>query len=460
MLLTPAWGESVSWIRDAEIEEGLERMVRRLFEVAKIDTGAVRIIIALSSDINASVLPGGTIIIHTGLLLNLTTPEQLLGVLAHETGHLRGGHHLRRWLSAERSTKTFAAGLLLGGLAALGGAPQLAMASMYGGMHVAERSFLSDSREKENSADQATVDMLTKLDLPATGLGDFMKTINEKSGAHLAREDQYRITHPFPADRIAFFEEASAKSPFLGRKLPEVTQQWFLRMQAKLGAFTAPLDSFDEHKVVNQEGGIVARYAQAIQSYRRADMPLALERIDALILEEPQNPYFHELKGQILFESGRVQDAVKNYQKAVTLHGHSPLLRSEFAHVLLESEPVSDPTQARHSQTLARAISELKQAQITAPDNPVTLQFLAVAYGRQGKMFQSILALVEKALSEDNIPMAREQAQRAQQLHARQKTSAQSIPEDERKAILKIQDISQSLDSQRSHHPSRLRMVN
>lgn len=454
-LRQPACAESVAWIRDAEIEDGLIAMAKDIFRVAGLDGQALRIIIVHSDEMNASVLPGGTILVNTGLLLRLTSPEQLLGVIAHEAGHLRGGHHLRRWETMQRSAMTYAAGLLLSGLAALGGAPQLAMAAAQGGVHVAERSYLSDSREKENSADQASIDLMAKLQLPPTGLAQALKILEENASITLVRADQYRVTHPFPADREAFFTAAEAHSPYRGRTLPETSHKWFKRSQAKLKAFLDPLSTSNGHqsgayeKLATERANahaLASQYYQAIMAHRQAKPDHALDIIEKLIKIEPKNPYFYELKGQVLFENARTLEAISAYRHSIALHKNSPLLLSECAHALVEQDAAAAVNHAHgHSPYLAEAIRMLRKAQTLDPENPVTLQFLAVALGREGKMLQSILALVQKALSEGQDETAREQIRRAVQLYDKRKSSG--LATDEQQAYLKIQDIALSIES-------------
>ncbi len=388
ILGAPSEAARVSFIRDAEIENTIRGYAAPLFAAAGLDAESVRIHLIDDGSLNAFVAGGMRVFIHTGLLLAAGSPNQVTGVIAHEVGHLAGGHLARKAEALRNVEAESIAAIVLGVAAALAGAPAVGQALMLGGQGLAQGSFLEYSRGEEQNADQFAVDVLDRTGQSARGLIEFLELIaGEETGN---RQSLYRRTHPLTRDRIEFVRFQVATRPRL--PAPPVTEE-FRRMQAKLRGFLEPA-ARTLARYPETDQGLVARYARAIAYYRHlSELERALDLIDSLIAERPEDPYFHELKGQILFENGRVAEAVGPYRRAVALLPESPLLRVGLAHVLIETGD---------GAALDAAAKHLEAALRRDRDNTSAWRFLSIAYGRADKPGLSALASAERALRGGN----------------------------------------------------------
>jgi predicted Zn-dependent protease len=393
----------LQFLRDAETEHIIRIMSRPIFEAAGIDPDAVQIVLVSDPSLNAFVAGGQNIFLHTGLLLQAEDPLQLLGVIAHETGHIAGGHLIRMRDAIDGASAQALLALLLGvGAAIASGQGGAAMGSAIGGAEMARRSLLSFNRGQENAADQAGLLYMEKAGLSARGMLTFLEYLSGEEGRIQTAQAEYTRTHPLTQDRIDAVRHFVERSRNSDRQLPPEILEQHRRMRAKLMAYLQPALALRRYPESDQS--IVARYARAYAHYRRNELPRALRVTDELIAAEPRNPFFHELKGQMLFENGRVAEAVEPYRQAVTLFPASPLLQTAYAHALLESQT---------NEALPAAVSALEASLRIEPRSSETWRLLAIAYNRQGDTGRTAYATAESALSRGDVAAARVWADRA-----------------------------------------------
>jgi predicted Zn-dependent protease len=398
--------DSIGFIRDAEIEGAIRLFVTPIFGAAGLDAAAVHIYLVNDPRINSFVAGGQNVFINTGLITRSQSPNQIIGVIAHETGHIAGGHLVRSQEELRNATIKGIIAMVLGagiGAAAHGeGAGGL----IAGGAGVAQRSFLTYSVEQEARADQAALGFLDRTQQSSKGLLDFFRTLETEELLSAIRQDPYLRTHPLTSQRIQYVAEHVAQSPFTkAADRPEFVEM-HRRMLAKLNGFlNPPGQTLAQYK--ESDPAVAARYARAMALYRIPDLKRALPTIDALIRDEPTNPWFHELKGQMLFENGKVAEAIAPYAEAVRLQPDSALLRVELAQVQIES---NKPELTRS------AIANLNEAVRYEDENATAWHFLAIGYGRENDLGMSSLALAEEAMTTGDRALAVQQAKRATQL--------------------------------------------
>ncbi len=380
-----AQGRNFSLIRDAEIEATLQMFLTPLLEASGLGAGSVRIYIVNNPQLNAFVAGGMNLFLNTGLIMRTENPGQLVGVMAHEIGHIAGGHLTRVNTPQNKATAEAILGAVLGAATAVVGAPGLGTAIIAGGQQFAQTGLMRFSRGQEQAADQAGCTYLTRAGLSARGLAQFFRILDSQSVLMVSNANPWLMSHPLTQDRVTFVENWVADHPN-----PPPPAGWVdahHRMVVKLKAFLD--DPRDTLRTFKDDNSLYGRYARAIAEYRVPDLPRALKDIDGLIKEHPDDPYFHELKGQMLFENGRVQDAVAPYREAVRLAPQSALLRIGLAQVLIETNTPAG---------IREAIQQLQDAQPREPDNAMAWRLLGIAQGRAGEQGLSDLAFAEYAL--------------------------------------------------------------
>ena len=420
----------MTFIRDAEIEGIIETFSRPLFLAAGVEPSAVEIYIVNDRLLNAFVAGGQKLFLHTGLLASVEDPGQLIGVIAHETGHLAGGHLARTSDVLRDTAKRSMISALLGTAAAIGtGRGDVGAAIALGGQTMGLRSALQYSRTQESAADQAALRLLDATGQSAGGMLDFLELLSGQELLSRGSQDVYVRTHPLTKRRMDIVREHVRRSPhtLAPAKIGFVTLHG--RMRAKLRAFMNP-PSQTLREYAASDSSTPARYARAIAYFRQPDLDRALALVDGLIAESPADPFFHELKGQILFENGRVREAFEPYQTAVDLLPGSNLLRLGLARAQLESAA---------PEMLRPAIGNLRAALSETPDNPFMWRQLAIAYGRDGQAAMSYLALAEEALLRGKAREALYQAERAKKELATG-TSAWLQAEDIARAAKAVED--------------------
>ncbi len=412
LFLKPAESEAqgLSLIRDAEIENTIRAYAAPLFQAAGLDPTAVRIFLVNDRSLNAFVAGGQKLFINTGLLMRATNAGQVIGVIAHETGHIAGGHLSRTQEALEKSTAQSIISFLLGTAAAVAsGRPDVGGAIIAGGQSVGLRSFLQYSRTQESAADQAGLRLLDATGQSSQGILEFLDTLLGQEQLSRARQDPYLQTHPLSLVRIDAIRAHLARSPHANKPSSPEFKRMHQRMRAKLFAFLESVPT-TLRRYPERDTSLETRYARAIAYLRKPDLEKALSLINGLLADYPDDPYFHELKGQMLFEHGHAARALVAYENAVQLLPRSPLIRSQYAQIQLE---LNDPA------LLDPAIMNLRAALQYDTRMPFTWRQLAIAYGRKGDMGQSSLALAEEALLRGKKADARYHAGRAERLMPR-----------------------------------------
>ncbi|MGE3989960.1 M48 family metalloprotease [Pseudorhodoplanes sp.] len=398
-------------IRDAEIEQLMRDYTHPIFKVAGLSRANLKIVLINDRAFNAFVVDGRRIFVNTGALAESTTPNQIIGVMAHETGHIAGGHlsKLRQELANVQTAALV--GMLLGAAALAAGAAsgnaagagQAGMAAIHASQHAATRSLLSYQRAHEEAADRAAVKFLAATGQSAKGMYETFKRMADQSMFVARYADPYAQSHPMANERMAALTEIARTSPNWDKKDSPDLQARHDLMRAKLSGFMdAPQTVARRYPA--SDTSLAARYARAIATYRHSDIRAAIAQIDALIAIQPNNPYFHELKGQALLENGRAIDAIAPLRRAVSLAPDPTLIQIMLGQALV----------ATNNPKLAdEAITILRNGLAREPDTPNGYQQLAMAYGRKGDIAQADLASAQAAFTRGDFKTARELAARA-----------------------------------------------
>jgi len=402
-------GQGISLIRDAEIETTIRTFATPVFRVAGLEPSHIRIYLVDDRSLNAFVAGGQRLFINTGLLLRSDNANQIIGVIAHETGHIAGAHLSRVQSALAKSSVPVILSYILGSAAVIAtGRSDIGSAIIAGGQTVALRNFLSYSRTQEASADQAAMKYLDATEQTANGLLDFIRHLRDQELFSAAPQDAYLRSHPLTEKRISTIAAHVASSPYSNTpKRPEY-QIMFERMIAKLYAFKNPFGATMRRYKENDDS-IGSRYARAIAYHRKPDIAKALSLIDGLINEHPNDAYFNELKGQMLFENGWVSDALASYQRAAFLLPNSHLIRRDLARIQLETKDLT---------MLDSAIGNLNASLAIEQFSSFSWRQLAIAYGRKGDNGRRSLALAEEALLISKPEIARYHAGFAEQIFA------------------------------------------
>lgn len=356
--VTAQQGQRLNLIRDAEIENTIRTMVLPIWKAAGLDPNAVEIMIVQDGSLNAFVAGGQRIFINTGLIMRTERPNQLVGVMAHETGHIAGGHLARmqeelRGLSTLQILETILAGGLMAGgaMSGSGGAPGPTGA---GGRPMAPGSllsFLKYTQTQESSADQAAINYLQRTGQSPKGTIEFLRILQRDEKLAINRRDPYLSSHPLTPERINAFEQAAAGSPYNNTPDSQQFLNMHQRMVAKLYGFIAPDIALQRYNEADRS--VAARYARAIALYRKAALGSALLTIDGLLKEFPNDPYFHEVRGQMLYESGRAAESIASYRRAVQLAPTAAIVKIDYARALLDTNSLENDREAVRNLELA-----------------------------------------------------------------------------------------------------------
>lgn len=401
-------------IRDQEIENLLRDYANPILGVAGVRKSGFQIVLVQDRGFNAFVADGRRMFINTGALMDAKTPNEIIGVIAHETGHIAGGH-LQRLREQMATAQILAmAGMLLGAGAAIGTArsPQVgnsgvgAMGIGLGAQDMAMRSLLSYQRGEEQAADRSALKYLEATQQSPKGLLETFQRFNQEAMFKTTGVDPYLVSHPFPQERISNLETTAKKSPYWDKKDPHALQARHDLMRAKLFGFTARADEVGRRYPLS-DNSAPARYARAIAAYRNKQLGPALAGIDSLTREQPNNPYFWELKGQVLLEFGRANEAVTALRRSVSLAPNSGMIKGMLGQAL-----VATGTPAN----VDAAIGELSNAAMREPESSDIWRHLATAYSRKGQEGQAHLAAAQAYFFEGDYSAAATQANRAKQL--------------------------------------------
>jgi predicted Zn-dependent protease len=404
-------GPKLNIIRDAEIEQLLREYTQPILRVAKLGGQNIEVVLIGDRSFNAFVADGRRIFVNIGALYEAETPNQIIGVLAHETGHISGGHLARlRTQIASAQTASIVAMLLAMGAGVAGaatntpGVSQALPGLMMGPQEMIRRSLLGYVRQQEESADRAAVTFLNATGQSTKGMLETFARFADQTMFVSRSVDPYTVSHPMPRERIAALENLARTSPHYNRTDPPQLQARHDMMRAKLSGFIDRPD--DGHAALSaSNNSLPARYARAISGYRHGNIQNAIANIDSLIAEQPNNPYFHELKGQALLESARAREAIAPLRRAVALSNGAPLIRMMLGQALVQSGDNS---------VSAEAVAELRQALAREPNAALGYRQLAIALGRQGDRANADLASAQASFNEGDLSTARQLASRAQ----------------------------------------------
>ena len=399
-------------LRDAETESALKELIDPIFKVAKLNSKNLKIVLVATPEINAAATVGPMIIINTGLLLKCNRVEELAGVLAHETGHIAGGHIVRTEDLVKRSSIPVIASMVLGAAAGIAsGRADAGLAAASLGMEMTNRSFLHYSRGQEASADQAALRFLDALHWTSDGLVDFMNTLKDQDLLTEAQQDPYAQTHPMASDRLTTLTQHQSQSPYKGISMQALYILKFKRIKAKLKGFMdTPGSTITSLKPDTPE----SRYSLAIAYFRQGDLQKGTDLINGLIKSHPEDAYYHDLKGQMLFENGKIEEAIQSYRKAHSLKPKEPLIGIALAQVLLEQQQ-SNPQES---------LDLLKLYERDEKDESNLWRLKAIAYGRMNDIGMAALSLGEESLVQGDFKNAGNQGKRAL-MHLKDKASRQ-----------------------------------
>ena len=394
-------------IRDAEIEQLLRDYTRPILRVAGLAQQNIHVIIINDRSFNAFVIDANHIFVNAGALMQSQTPNQMIGVLAHETGHIAGGHLMKMRAELANAQTAAIVGMLLGvgAIAAgarsgnVGGNPGVALLAP---QSMVMHSLLAYARQQEEQADRAGVKFLTATGQSAKGMYDTFKHFADESLFATQHADPYLQNHPLPAERMAALAEI-ARTPYWDKLDPAELQLRHDLMRAKLYGFIEQPGSV-LRRYPPSDMSLPARYARAISTYRHGDLGDAVAQIDGLIRTEPNNPYFYELKGQALLEGGRASDAIAPLRRAVALAPTPALIQVLLAEALIATQ---QPGLADE------AINDLQAALANDKDIADGYDYLAMAYGRKGDIPHADLASAQAAFTRGDWKTARQLAMRA-----------------------------------------------
>jgi predicted Zn-dependent protease len=405
----PAGAQGLPIIRDAEIEQLLRDYAKPIFRVAGLGDQNIHVVIVNDTSFNAFVLDAHHIFINAGALMESTTPNQVIGVLAHETGHIVGGHLAKmRQEIANAQTGAIVAMLVgIGTIAAAAHSGNAGLGNVGGAIVQAPQSYIAHSllayrRAQEEYADRAGVRFLTETGQSAKGMYDTFKRFANETMFESRYIDPYAQDHPMPEERM----EALANlvhNKYWDKKDPPELQFRHDMMRAKLfGYMDSPGEVLRRYPL--SDHGMPARYARAISTYRYGDMSEAVAQIDGLIRSMPSDPYFYEIKGQALLESGHARQAIPPLQRAVALAPDPALIQIELAQALIATD---------NAKMIDQAIPLLRMALIKEPDSADAYTQLAMAYGYKHDIANAELASAHAAFTRGDNKTAHDLAVRA-----------------------------------------------
>jgi predicted Zn-dependent protease len=387
-------------IRDAEIEAILRHYSDPIFEAAGLKPSDVDLFIIQDPTMNAFVSGGQNLHVTTGLIMATETPEQLKGVIAHETGHIAGGHNVTRPQAMGAAQATSLISIGLGVLAIAAGAPDAGMALIGSSQQFAMLTFFSYTRDEESAADQYGVTFMDKTGQSADGLVSFLEKFRYEELMSSAKRDPYFRSHPISSDRISAIRARAAEVTARSHPQSQEDIDDLAMMKAKLIGFIGP-PSRVANKYPPTDMSEPARYARAIAAYRAVDIKRGLTETKLLIDDHPDNPYYNELYGQILFESGKADESIQWHRRSVELAPNQPLLKVNLARSLIESED------AEHREAnLKEAENLLIDAIAMEKDNAFAWNQMSNVYAKQGRKGDADLAVAEEAYILGNMPRA------------------------------------------------------
>ena len=394
---------SAGMIRDTEIEAGLRDLLTPLEVAAGYQAGSVDVRVIIDPSYNAFVAGKKLIYFHSGLIVDATSSLEIVGVMAHELGHIREGHVQRISDELQQASGAAALATVAAIAVAAGGGGDAAAGVLIGGNDHAARGFLAARRRAEAVADEIGMQLLEETGMSAVGLRDLMQRLAYQRSLPEGRQSSYYTTHPGAAERLQAFQDHVNQSSHSDNVAPPAAVALFARVKAKMIAWTETPQRVKSMAAELAPDETVASYMGAIADYRRGDLPAALSTMDSLITAQPDDPYFHEFRGDILFALARPGDAAMAYEQALAHRPGSALILVNLGRALI----------ARGSETdLQRAITALKAAQDDESDWAFLHRQYGIALGRSGRIAEADLALANEAILLNDGPRAVQLARR------------------------------------------------
>ncbi|MFT6332926.1 MAG: putative Zn-dependent protease [Lentimonas sp.] len=381
--------QAISLIRDSEIENFLYDLTKPIFKAAGLKPQDIKIYIVQDSSLNAFVAGGQNIFINTGLITKYSDPNVLIGVIAHETGHITGGHLARSGEDLEKAGNAAILSYVLGIAAAATVSPDAGMALMMGGNHIANRTALRFTRTQEEAADALAIKYLKKSNNSADGLLKILKEFNSQESEFRNQIDEYAITHPISQKRINFI--TSNSRGVLSHNNHDLTKR-LKRIIAKIDGFVNDPENVIKNYSKNDNN---SKYARCIAYYRMGQTKKALKILDGLIGQTHKDSYLFDLKGQILFESGNYKEAAAAYKKTIQIDSSNNLARIALAQSIVN---LSFNDQQINNLAIRNLIIALKKEK----DSPKIYKILAKAHHLNGDLGQSYLALAQMSFLEED----------------------------------------------------------
>ena len=413
--VAPADAQGLPLIRDTEIENVLKDYARPIFKAANVSAQNISMRIVRADSFNAFVADGHNVFVNSGTLTQAKTPNEVIGVIAHETGHITGGHlaALRARIARDQ-TKAMLVGILGIGAMVAGATSRtdngremgsLGQGVIYGGNAVIMRGILSERRAQEAAADQAGLAFLAATQQSGRGMLEVFERFRQQEYISEQQMDPFMRSHPVATDRLANLREKVEKSPFAKKVDDPALQLRHDMMRAKIAGFLENPQAI-ANSYPTSDRTLPARYARAIAANCSGRCDTAIGQVDALISEMPQNPYFHELRGDLLFSGGKPREAVVSLRKAVSLvSGYSPMMEVNLAQALLGTD---DPA------ALDDALNRLRKASVNEEDNSTAFHLMATAYNKKNMGPLAMLSTARAHFIEGNFKQATIFAKRAQ----------------------------------------------
>ncbi|HEY5712410.1 MAG TPA: M48 family metalloprotease [Allosphingosinicella sp.] len=383
--IQPAAAQQV--LRDAETEALLRDISRPLIVAAGLQPENVQVVLLYDREINAFISQGQIVYLHSGLVTSAENVNEVQGVIAHELGHIEGGHVITSEAGARQATGIMILSLLVGLAAMAAGAGEAGMAGLAAGQQAAMGTYLAFSRVQENSADQAGATYLSRAGLSGRGsLAFFRRLLNIEYRMNIPQDNGFARTHPLNGERIAVLENRYENDPAWNHQTDPALEARFQRVRAKLSGYVDDANQvFTRYPVSNQS--VPAHYARAYAYHRTGHPDEAAAEVDALLRESPHDPYFLELKGQVLLESGHADESIPVLREAVARAPDQPLIGTLLGHALIASD---------NPAFFSEAKSVLRLAVARDNTNPFAWYQLGIVYDREGDEARAALATAER----------------------------------------------------------------
>ncbi|HEX8383470.1 MAG TPA: M48 family metalloprotease [Sphingomonas sp.] len=386
LFVQPASAQSI--LRDAETEALFAEMSNPLIKAAGLSTRDVRVVLINDESINAFVAGGQTVYVHSGTLQNADTANEVQGVIAHEIGHITGGHVPLgdRMFKGATGISLLTMVLGLAAIAAGGGAAGAGI--MAAGQQAAMGSYLAFSRQQEASTDAAGAKFLNAAGISGRGYISFFAKLQQLEYRYgITRKMSFMLDHPVSSERIANLNDTLKSAPSWGKPSDPGLEERFRRVKAKLAGYVnkpdRTLQAYPE-----TDKSIYARYARAYAWHKAGYPDKANAEADALVAARPNDPYFLEVKGQILLESGRPREALAPLRVAAEGSRNNPLISTTLGHALIATEDRTN---------YPEAVRVLRTAVGRDDQNPFAWYQLGTVYELSGDTARAALATAERA---------------------------------------------------------------